>query len=1273
MATKAKGVFRYSFLIIAIALIGGFAINWYMKYRFESRLNKKLAELVYDATDGFYDFSFDELSVGLFSGELSIRGVELIPDSITFQRLRGIDSLPNTYYKIHLGEIHFKGINLSWLRSYKNLNFTLFEIKSPDIQVINTGSSPDSTGEFAVKSKTLYQIISPYIETLSVSRINLLNANITYIAKDTNSPVIYALRDANFRALGFRLDKESDISGKLLFCDNFEFIADSPQQLLTSNQVVLNTKNIKLSTLDSIIQIEEVNLHPKDHFWEGRTSRIGDYMDGSVQAVNVKGIYFNREAGLNYLNAHSFDVSSTDIKYYSVKRDEVDSVKTIQKADSTDQSWSLYSIISPLLHRISIDKIGINRTNFNYTLTKDGKTDTYTLNQFDFHADRFNVDSLSEKQKKFWYVDNFTLSASNIKGLIVSNNSNINVGKLYLNTFDKQFSISDIKIEPLNTKTNSDYVIGNVGSIHIDGLDYNDGVSAQTLRMDTVNVEYFRLAGNKVQKEKKGDVDPQTVLDYLTPYSDFLSVKNIILSKGNIVLHDKNESKTYRLNELNFYAINFLIDNHTRYTSQYLFTCDDLGLSFKDFDNISPDNNYRIKIKEAEMSTLSGMFSFRDVSLTPREKEWDKAPDTFYSFSSPQVNIKGLDHQLFLEKKKIKVDKIQLNASSIGIFKTAKSVASTQVAKQEESSINGISIDTIDFSQSHIAYIDKVAKDSLNAAFNLFQLYSLKWDVNQSFNIGELLLESPVISYIQHSHKQEDTKDMQPSNSTIKEVGINKLSITNADIHIQQPKSDYKLNVDKVLLSGMKKTAGEHSLFNLATLHIVKPSLNIKKEYNTETKSKENTSTSSNLYTVIKPFADKVTVGEFSISDANINYSNQLEDGQRKQQKINETNFHIAGLTLDADKETFNVNDISFNTKNLQFPVMNDFYTLKIGSLQLNKKAGQLNISDIHLDAAYPKMEFAYHHPRHKDWFDVTVQEIALSGLDYDTYFSDKILKAKRLEVNDVVLQNFKNQNIKIQHNIMPLIYEGLQKMPLKIDIDSVETSNFTVIYEELGKNSKEPAEIIFEGMNGKLSGVTNIVSDPQQYIILKADGKFMGSGYFTAQWDIPVDSLNDHFRLSAHIHQLDLRELNRIMSPLAPVKVNRGTLNDLKFTTNATSKAAEIDMLFLYDSLHINVFKNKNDQIPHKYYTLLANTVIRSNNPNKRGKKPRFAKDVTLVRDPYHSTFNYFWQILQPAMVESVGVSKSEQNFLKKASGFFSKIKNIFRKKDDEHDDTKH
>lgn len=57
-----------------------------------------------------------------------------------------------------------------------------------------------------------------------------------------------------------------------------------------------------------------------------------------------------------------------------------------------------------------------------------------------------------------------------------------------------------------------------------------------------------------------------------------------------------------------------------------------------------------------------------------------------------------------------------------------------------------------------------------------------------------------------------------------------------------------------------------------------------------------------------------------------------------------------------------------------------------------------------------------------------------------------------------------------------------------------------------------------------------------------------MGSGHFTATWQLPVDSLYDRFLLDARLDSLDLLSLNEIVKPLAPAEVVSGWAQDVVF-----------------------------------------------------------------------------------------------------------------------------
>ena len=74
-----------------------------------------------------------------------------------------------------VGMIDFKGLNLTWRWSYKQLHFDSFEIRNPDIQVFNPyySTRAEVKERKEAEIKTLYEVVSPYINVLTVRILNL--------------------------------------------------------------------------------------------------------------------------------------------------------------------------------------------------------------------------------------------------------------------------------------------------------------------------------------------------------------------------------------------------------------------------------------------------------------------------------------------------------------------------------------------------------------------------------------------------------------------------------------------------------------------------------------------------------------------------------------------------------------------------------------------------------------------------------------------------------------------------------------------------------------------------------------------------------------------------------------------------------------------------------------------------------------------------------------------------------------------------------------------
>lgn len=1277
MALKKKINLKSIVLIASILLGGIFIVNWYLSNRLEAYLRDRLAQEVSDATNGFYKLSFKDLSVGLFSGELHIAGLELYPDSIRVKQLAEKDSLPKAYVKLHIDTIDFKGINLSWHFNYRRLNFRLFEVKSADILLI----SPNANQTTANKSDTttnlvpfnLYETVSPFFDEVSVRKMSLADANIRYMVESDDNPGTYALKNIDFSLYGFKLNKESASSGKLLYSDDFEFIAAEPQIILSDRYFRLETNAVKLSTRDSIISVSKAHLIPQDSFWMKRKSVPDNYVDAKVDMIEIKGVGFRRDSALNYFKASTFTVSSPDITYFNVKESvkKVDVHKEGNEQDPAVMSWTLYDIISPLLYSVEIDRIGIENATLDYTLIDAGFTDNYTMERFDFEARHFIVNPVSQKSKRLWYSDNYVVNARSVRGNITSKNIKASLGSFRLNTTSGELYLSNIALDKLQEDDSKDYIQGTIDFVDLNGLVYNKGLSARNLIVSRPNITYHNLT----ERSEKPIVTPVgnrqgNLFDLFSPYADFLRVDNIRLNNADINYHNYLTGNTSRINNFNFYATRFLIDNYTRWHNKYFFTCGNFGFNFKNLDYYLLDESYRLQIAHGELSHIYRSLILDDVRLLAQPVRIKSG--TYADLLLNRFEARNVDLDWLHKVKNITLGDIVIQSPQIYMVKKRSGIKTgsdvKSVSNEFTQLVQSISVYNIDVKDLNFGYESEGDESKTNMSIAHLLVDSTTWDINRLFRVGKFELQSPTLDiFTEEQIRGRNATHSMPASASIQlpamlnSLSVGQIIIDNAKMNILKDKKPASLSFPHLLVSEVQWNPNDNvRLFSLSDLELPNPTIRVMfPEPAPKTLGADQEDNHKTIYDVLGRFADRFVVKKLNVTGADLDFLHSDDRKPLPKRLMGATNLLVEDLLVDAPKKQVDVNNVHFSAKNLYIPTKNEFYNIYVGNIDWIHKTRKLEVKDIHMASVYPKEQFAYKHPAHKDWFDVSVADIAIMGLDIPLYLEKKRIEADSLKVNDVVLQNFKNQKIEIQHNIMPLIYEEIHKLPPTL-IKYVDVKNFSVIYEELSQQGKHPGQLSFMGMNGIIEGFTNVSTSPTHSMLLRANGRLMGTGAFTATWQMPVNRLYDRFVVEGKLSGFDLPELNRFITPMAPLEVNSGTVTDLVFTMDASSEGGHINMEMLYSGLNVKIYKDAESGTQRRFLTRLANNVLKTNNPDKKGKNPR-AVSINIERDKYHSTFNYFWQLLQPAVVESVGVSQSKQNFAKKTSDFFQKVKRFF------------
>lgn len=1274
MHKNAPKIIKKIVLILVSIFIVLSVANWYLKYRLENYLRTMLSEKVAEATKGVYKLDFDHLSIGLISGELLIEGINLRPDSTNHQDSFSTNKKLEQYIELKVGSIYFKGLNLTWRTNYKKLHFNLFQIKNADINVYNKALKK-TTEDKPLNNESLYEMISPYINVLHVDKISLENSAVNYRFYDSDGSYSkYSLEDINFEANNFLLDENSEKSGKLLYSENFNFHVNKPQRLISNGQFSLQTDRMIFDTKDSIIEIRDVQLIPKKRFWERVNQLPESYIEGKVNSIKVKGLFFTRHDGKTDLIASIFDINNPAIEYFETNKDPLQKKQEKATNDTLNLSWSLYSIISPIFNKVEIKNIGVNDAKFKYSQSLEKDTNVYTLDTLNLIALNFVVDSLSQfgLEKRFLYSEGFGLRANGIKAFNAEKNYIISANEMALNTIERIFRMKDISLKPIDTNTKDDYIIGNVASISIDELEYNKGLDANLLNVESPNLEYVRIASVKEYEDsqnKKIKVDNgANIWQQVSPFFNHLLVKEIQLNNGILKYTDKTNKNTYRLNGLYFNASNLLIDQQTIDLSSYMSAFENLDFGFDRFDGTWTTQKHHIETQRTSFSTRTQNLRIEKLKLIPIAS--NKNTNNVMNISLPLIDFKGLQFKFdSFYPKNLKVKSLDIISPNISIIEGKKKNTTNNGNKvsipQTPSVIENIDLTKLTISNGNIRYISDSNKDTLSSKLNKLEISKLEWKVGNNINLDKIFLSSLNLDIANYASNKKDEKQKGNGSSDLdnhlyKGININTFEVENSHLNLRDQGKTVELSLPSFILSNLE---WDKDLFHLYTMDVKHPFVGIVRDASIDTIVKIGADQKKdNIYKKLGGLSNLFRIERVNISDVNFDYSFLLKDSPTKNHHLNKTNIYLSGLEINNIEENYNIEDIDLDVKNFHYPSHYGFYSLQVSDIHFSNKSNLLKLDSIRLIPAYPKLEFAYKDPRNSDWFDITVGNAALSGIDVKKYIKTSQLFADSLTVNYVLLQNFKNQNIKIKHNVMPMIYEALQDSPLKLSINQANVNDFNVIYEELPKNGKTPSTIIFNNMNGRLRGLTNIETQPNQFIELLADGRFMNTGNFKARWMIPVSKNYDCFEIDAQMQNFELSDLNPIIEPMAPVTVSSGIVKDVTFNIEGSSLGAQVDMLMLYNDLNVTIQKGMDNSNTNTFLTKISNAIIRTNNPNKPKSKPRHP-DLYVERDPYHSTFNYLWQILQPPLVESVGISQGKQNFLKKASGLITSIKKFFKR----------
>lgn len=1293
--------------VLVIILFGG---NLFRNYWLEHLLHRDIAKWVNKASDGLYDISFNSLDIGFFSGNLTITDVKLYPDSSTIAKLKLEHKLPDEYFFVSFDKFSLSGINLLWLLDYRKLHFKDLSLLNPDIKVIspalefrkkNIDSAKDEKADEEMtisnamqeeEKNSIYDYIKPHFDYIKIDEVKLKNANVSYSLEGVDEKQ-YKLDDFNFVLKYFNIDENTPNNHQLLYSDSFELLTLKPQIIYESNIFQLKINDITLNTRDSIAFINGINFATKQPYWDSRYNMPGEWLNFDVNKVEFNGVNFARINGENRLTANKFLLKGPEIDYSKViskleKHSKVEKIKDNKQRKVDSVNWSLYDMVTPIFGYLNIDTIQLSEAdlNFNKTQLSTSVTDTYKFEDLNVLAESFNLNLNNKKIVFFDYFDNLSLNVDSVWGHVPSKNNELLIDNMLLDTKKQDFRVTNIYLKPILQNKNNNYIWGKIKEVSVVGLIYEEGISADSINVisPTVNFTVNKIQRKKTKPEEEIENKHQSIneiLSSIAPYIDYINIRSVEIVDGEFVVNDNVGKNKYTLHNLDFKAQNFEIDTDMNILKDYALAWKDYQISFSRFNNMTPDKKYRVKIDRGSFNSTTGNLLFKKLSINPIEKN----DSSYMKINIDYAKLLGFN-QNEIKNKKILFESLVLENPSIEIIKEKSNY---KKANQKEVPDNNaftilpftnIKFNTLAVTNPDIYYSDNEQKKQIKLNVKNIIADNFDWQIGSSFKVNSLSIDSPyVFSQVKYKadaveRNEQDSLNINTEISPLQfdDILIGKLNVNNSKLILDKHDMFMEVQAQNYGMMQLELSTKEQSFFKLDTLKFYHSNIALKKDKEDvvlgQNKRKEKKNKIDLQYKhaldfrrlreVFTSYTNETTINFLDITDFNLLYEQKEKDGRIIKQKLNETNFFIKKLNVNKIFDKLNIDDIGFSTRDYFTLVNNGFYTLGAKYINLNKNRGILEMDSISFVSNFPKFDFAYLQPEHKDWFNVNVEKVKLMGIDFEKYFKSSDVMIDTLFVDNIMLQNYKNQKIYTPPKLVPLLYEVFDNVPINYYVNYLDITRFTVFYQELFDKGYIPGQIAFADMYGSVKGFTNIPQAQRKFYKLYAGGLAFGTAPFKATWTMPIQTSTDLFYTWAKIDPFDVRVLNKLIEPMAPASVKSGNVSDIEFDISATTLGARVKLKMIYDDLYFVVDKNINDRKENLLFTKIVNDLVIKQS-NEEGKHFRLPTD-TIVRNPYHSNFNYFWQILMPPSIQALGISKEKQNFAKKTMGLFKDISTL-------------
>jgi len=384
------------------------------------------------------------------------------------------------------------------------------------------------------------------------------------------------------------------------------------------------------------------------------------------------------------------------------------------------------------------------------------------------------------------------------------------------------------------------------------------------------------------------------------------------------------------------------------------------------------------------------------------------------------------------------------------------------------------------------------------------------------------------------------------------------------------------------------------------------------------------------LQSMFGDILSRASINNFRIANGSvvlIDPISQMVKAQVKKLDLLATDLDTDSLKL-QNIIPFEMVDLKVDIDSISFE-LNDYTHLQLGRFQYRLRDKIILLNNTSLGYSIDWIEVSKRLGFQNDIVELNVKEIGIHQFEPSNNFYTQLdIVAQKLTVDELNIKLQRNKNIPRPPDLVkPIFQELINAIPRAFLIDTVQISNSSVTYSELGLKKSESGSIKIQEINGNITGLTNMPEqqNTMNQIDARIDARLFGKAPINVSLQIPYKS--EMFLLTADIGEMELKNLNPTLKPLAGMEIVSGYMRRIRFQMNAGRYQSRNRLIFDYDNLKVKLIREKSSDKKKKkvFLSAIVNGFLRTDNlPDQR---KYLIAEYQSERNVYRSPINYIIQ----------------------------------------------